>query len=106
MMRRVFFGLVLPLVACGGAFAGDVPAPSSDPGGPPAKLSGAGHLHHPKNNKRVSRAQRSLPLSSAGAYASEHPTALPDSTVPRPAPPSSKMWTGFYVGGGAGAPQP
>jgi hypothetical protein len=108
MMRRVFFGLVLlPLVACSGVFAGDALAPSSDPGGAPAKLSrDDGQPHHPKGNKRVSKAQRWLPLSPAGAYASEHPTALPDSTVPRPAPPSSKIWTGFYVGGGAGAARP
>jgi hypothetical protein len=68
MMRRVFFGLVLlPLVACSGVFAGDALAPSSDPGGAPAKLSrDDGQPHHPKGNKRVSKAQRLLPLLSAG----------------------------------------
>jgi hypothetical protein len=104
MMRRVFFGLLFfSLTACS-AFAGDASTPGPGAGGAPEKLSSVGQPQRPKNNKRVRRAQP-LPLSSAGAYASEHPTALPNSPDPRPAAPSNNNWTGFYVGAGAGATQ-
>ena len=108
-MRRVFFGLLFFLLtACSGAFGGE--ASKADPGGSPEKLSSAGQPRHLKNNKRVSGAQQSLPLSSAAAYASEHAITLPNSSAPRPAPPSSNTpssntWTGFYVGAGAGTAQ-
>ena len=103
-MRRVFFGLLFfSLTACSGALGGE--ASTADPGGLPEKPSSAGQLRHPENNKRVFGAQRSLPLSSAAAYASEHPTTLPNSPAPRPAPPSSNTWTGFYMGAGAGTAQ-
>jgi hypothetical protein len=70
-------------------------------------------MHPSRSSKRVSRVQpephsgqRSLPLSSASAYASEHPTTLPMSSPPGSTPPLSNSWTGFYVGAGAGAAHP
>lgn len=104
-MRCVFLGLVFfSLMACSGAFAGEALTANPNPGGSPAKPSSPGQPHHPKNNKRVFSVQRPLPLSSAAAYASEHATALPNSSTAGP-PPSSNIWTGFYVGAGAGAAQ-
>jgi hypothetical protein len=113
-MHRVFFGMLFfSLTACRGAFGGEALAPGSDPGGSPEKPSSAGQMHPAKSSKRVSRAQpdahagpQSLPLSSAAAYASEHPTTLPMSSPSQPVPPASKTWTGFYVGAGAGAARP
>jgi hypothetical protein len=109
-MGRVVFGLALiSLMACGSAFAGD--APSSDSGGSKQlqQPSPPGQMHRPKTIKQVSgtpsdrrSGPRSLPLSSAAAYASEHSASLPISSVPRPAPPPSNSWTGFHVGVGAG----
>ena len=91
-MRRVFLGLLFfSLTACRGAFGGEALAPSSDSGGLLEKPSPAGQLHPSKSSKRGSRAQpdadsgpRSLPLSSAAAYASEHPTTLPMSSPAQP----------------------
>jgi hypothetical protein len=113
-MRRLFFGLLFfSLTASGGAFGGEALAPSSDSGGSLEKPAPAGQLHPSKSGKRVSRAEpdghsgpRSLPLSSAAAYAFEHPTTLPMSSPSQPAPSPSKTWTGFYVGAGAGAAHP
>jgi hypothetical protein len=113
-MRHLLFGLLFfSLTACGGAFGGEALAPGSDSGGSLEKLAPAGQLHPSKSSKRVSRAEpdghsgpRSLPLSSAAAYAFEHPTTLPMSSPSQPAPSPSKTWTGFYVGAGAGAAHP
>jgi hypothetical protein len=110
-MRHGFFGLLFfSLTACSSAVAGEALAPSADPGGSLEKPSPAGQMPPSKSSKRVSRAQpdaparqRSLPLSSASAYASEHATSLPISSPSGPAPPPSRSWTGFYVGAGAGA---
>ena len=49
---------------------------------------------------------RSLPLSSAAAYASNHPTTPPMSPPSQPVAPASQTWTGFYIGAGAGAAHP
>lgn len=113
-MRRVFFGLIFfSLTACSGGFAGEAPAPGSDPGVSLEKPSPAGQGNPSESRKRAARAQpeahsgpRSLPLSSAAAYASEHATSLPISSPPNPASPPSNSWTGFYVGAGAGAARP
>jgi hypothetical protein len=114
MMGWVFFGLIFfSLTACSGAFADETLAP--EPGGSLLKPSPAGPRHPSKSSKRAARAQpdahstqRSLPLSSASAYASEHATGLPISSPlsPAAAPPPSHSWTGFYVGAGAGAAHP
>jgi hypothetical protein len=105
-MRRLWFGLLfLSLMAFSGAFAAETSPAISDPGGSPERPSSAGRLHHPKNNKRVFAAPLALPLSSAAASGSEHPATLPNPPVARPVAPSSNMWTGFYVGAGAGAAQ-
>jgi hypothetical protein len=92
-MRRTFFGLLFfSLTACSGAIGGESSTARSDPGGSPEKLSSAGQPRHPQNNKQVLGAPRLLPLSSAAAYASEHPAALPNSSAPRPMPPSSNTF--------------
>jgi len=114
-MRRVLFGLLLfPLLAGGGVFAGDAPAPGSNPGDSSGKLSPSGSTHPAKNSKRVSKTQldarsgmRSLALPATATYASEHSADLPISSAPRTAPPSNKnSWTGFYVGAGGGIARP
>ena len=113
-MRRVFLGLLFfSLTACSGAFGGESPASNSDRGGSLEKPAPAGQMHPSKSSKRVSRAKtdadsgaRSLPLSSAATYASEHPTTLPMSSPSQPAPSASKTWTGLYLGAGAGAARP
>jgi hypothetical protein len=106
-MCRAFFGLTLiSLMVCSSAFAGD--APNTDSNGsqevrkpsPPAQIL-------PKNNKQVSKARsdersRLRALAPAAAYASEHSVNLPISSAPKPTPPSTHTWTGFYVGAGAG----
>jgi hypothetical protein len=109
-MHRVLFGLVLvSLMACSDAFAGD--PPNSDSVGSPAvqKPAAPNRLHAPKTVKQVARTRpdgrsepRPLPLSSAAAYASEHAADLPISSAPKMTTPSSSPWTGFYVGVGAG----
>jgi len=106
-MGRVLCGLALiSIMVCSSAFAGA--APNSDSGGSKEvqKPSPSGQMHPPKTNKRFSKKQSdepwSLPLSSAAAYASEHSTSLPISSVPKPAPPPSNSWTGFHVGVGVG----
>ena len=108
-MHRILFGLALiSLLAYGDAFAGDMP--NSDSAGlqdvhPPASPS---QTRHPKTAKQVSgkpdgRAeQRSLSLPSAEAYASEHSASLPILSAPKSSPPSSRPWTGVYIGAGAG----
>jgi hypothetical protein len=109
-MHRLLFGLMLiSLVTCHHAFAGD--ATNSDSGGSPAvqKPPAPSRWHAPKTVKPVARIQsdghskpRPLPLSSAAAYASEHAADLPVSSAPKTTTPSSRQWTGFYVGVGAG----
>ena len=44
---------------------------------------------------------RSLPLSSAAAYASNHPTTPPMSPPSQPVAPASQTWTGFYIRSGS-----
>jgi hypothetical protein len=113
-MGRVFIGLLFfSLAAWNGARGGEPPASGSDPGASLEKPSPAGQMHSSKGRKRMPRAEgdarsgpRSLPLSSAAAYALEHPTTLPMSSPSQPAPPASQTWTGFYVGAGAGAARP
>ena len=110
----MFFGLLFfSLTAGSGAFGNEAVAPSSEPGGSPSKPSPVEQMHPSGSSKRVSRVQpdphsgrRSLPLSSASAYASEHPTTLPMSSPRGSAPPPGNSWTGFYVGAGAGAAHP
>ena len=112
-MRRVFSGLLFFSLTISAAFGGEALAPSSDAGASLEKPSSAAHLHPSRSSKPASRTQlhgrtgqRSLPLSSASAYASEHATGLPISSPPGPSPPQSPSWTGFYVGAGAGAGHP
>jgi hypothetical protein len=112
-MRRVFSGLLFFSLTASGAFGGEALAPSSDAGASLEKPSSAAHTHPSGSSKRASRTQpdartgqRSLPLSSASAYASEHATSLPISSPPSPSLPPSHSWTGFYVGAGAGAAHP
>jgi len=112
-MRRLFFRLLFfSLTACSDAFGGEALAPGSDPAGSLKTPTPVGHLHPSRSSKRVSRIQpdadsgpRSLPLSSAAAYAFEHPTTLPMSPA-QPARSASRTWTGLYVGAGAGAAHP
>jgi hypothetical protein len=115
IMRRFVFGLALiSLVACGSVSAGEGQAPNSEPDGSKKvqKLPSPGQPHPPKNNKQVSTAQsggrsipRSLPLSSAETYASEHSAGAPVSSAAKPTSPVTNSWTGFYVGAGIGAAQ-
>jgi hypothetical protein len=93
------------------AFAGD--APNADPNGPQEvrKPSPPAQVR-PKDNKQTSKAQFSKAqsdersglraLAPAAAYASEHSVDLPISSAPKPTPSSTRPWTGFYVGAGAG----
>jgi hypothetical protein len=109
-MHRILFGLALILpMACSSAFAGDTP--NSDSGGSQdaRKPSPPSQMHHAKTAKQVStkpsdaRSEpRSLPLPSAEAYASEHSADLPISSAPKSPPASTRPWTGFYLGAGAG----
>ena len=92
--RNAFFSLTV----CSGAFAGEAQGPGSDSNPWPVKPSPAARTRHARTGK-----PRSLPLSSASAYASEHAASLPVSSPPRPAAAPSHSWTGFYVGAGAGA---
>ena len=106
-MIRVFFGLVfILLTACGGAFAGEPPAPVTNHGASPTKPSSVDSTRWSGGGKRAARVPQPLPLSSASAYAPEHPTTLPTSPALQPIPHASKTWTGFYMGAGAGAVQP
>jgi hypothetical protein len=106
-MRRVLFRLALiSLTMCSSAFAGD--APSTDSNGPRQSLKPSPPAQtRPKNNKQMSKAQSDersglRSLAPAAAYASEHSVNLPISSAPKPTPPSTRPWTGFYVGAGAG----
>jgi hypothetical protein len=105
-MHRLLFGLVLvSLMACHDAFAGDTTNPDSVAAPVVQKPPVPSRLHAPKSDKQVARTQsepRPLPLSSAAAYASEHAADLPISSAPKTPPPSGSRWTGFYVGVGAG----
>jgi hypothetical protein len=105
-MHRILLSLALiSLMGSGNALAGDTPN---------ADASGSQDLHkpsphHPKTARHVSakpsdgRSEpRSLPLSSAAAYAAEHSPDLPISSTPKSPPPSSRPWTGVYIGAGAG----
>jgi hypothetical protein len=109
-MRGAFIGLIFfSLTAGSGAFAGEILASGSDPSASPEKRSPAGQTLSSKGSKRVSRAKpdaHSLPLSSAAAYASNHPTTPPMSSPSQPVAPASQTWTGFYIGAGAGAAHP
>jgi hypothetical protein len=126
VMRRIVFGLVLvPLIACSAVLADDAQVPNANTGSsqqvqankthPSEQVSPPGQIDRPKNRKQTSitrsRGRSSpgaLPLSSAEAYASEHPANLPVSSVPIQAPPPSdspapsNSWTGFHVGVGVG----
>jgi hypothetical protein len=126
MMRGIVFGLLLvPLIACGDVLADDaqapnVRAPNANTGGsqrvqankklrseqvpPPSQIDRAKHRKQTSTTRsRAPSAPGALPLSSAETYASEHPGNLAISSAPKPAPPASNSWTGFYVGAGAGA---
>jgi hypothetical protein len=105
-MYRILLSLALiSLMGSGNALAGDTPN---------ANAGGSQELHkpsphHPKTVSQVSakpsdgRSEpRSLPLSSAAAYAAEHSPDLPISSTPKSPPPSSRPWTGVYIGAGAG----
>jgi len=107
IMRRVLFRLALiSLMMCSSAFAGD--APNTDSNGPQEvrKPSPPAQIR-PKNSKQVSKVksdERSglRSLAPAAAYASEHSVNLPISSAPKPTTPSTRPWTGLYVGAGAG----
>jgi hypothetical protein len=113
MMRRLAFGFALTSVlACGSVCAGEVLAPNSesDASQTVRKLPSPGQIHPAKNNKKASSApsagrpgSRSLPLSAAETYASEHSANAPVSPVAKPAPSAPNSWTGFYLGAGIGA---
>ena len=128
-MRRIVFGLLLvPLIACSDVLADDaqVPnamVPNANTGGsqqvqankkpPSEQVSPPSQIDRSKNRGQTSitrsralSAPAALPLSSAEAYASEHPANLAISSVPKPAPPPSNSWTGFHVGVGVGVAQP
>lgn len=100
MMRRIVFGLLLvPLIACGDVLADDAQAPNA-----PSPIDRAKHRKPTSvTRSRAPSAPAALPLSSAETYASEHPANLAISSAPKPAPPPSNSWTGFYVGAGVGA---
>jgi hypothetical protein len=96
-------------MASGNAFAGDPPNSNFGGSQDAQKPSPPSKIHRPKTIKPVSRTQsdgpsrpQSLPLSSAETYASEHSASLPISSAPKSPPPSTRPWTGFYVGAGAG----
>jgi hypothetical protein len=112
-MRGLAFGLALiSAVACGRVCAAEAQTPNSDSGTSQQtrSLPAAGQIHPAGNNRQVSKAQsaaragpRSLPLSAAETYASEHSANAPVSPMAKPAPPAGNSWTGFYLGAGAGA---
>jgi hypothetical protein len=105
-MHRILLSLALiSLMASGNAFAGDAPSADAGASQEPHQPS----PHRPKTARQVSakpaggRSETpSLPLSSAAAYAAEHSPDLPISTTPKSPPPSSRPWTGVYIGAGAG----
>jgi hypothetical protein len=109
-MHRMLFGLALILpMACSNAWAGDTPNSDSGSSQEVSKPSLPGRMHRPKAIKQVSgkpsagRSEpRSVPLSSAEAYAAEHSADLPILSAPKSPPPSTRPWTGFYIGAGAG----
>lgn len=111
-MRRFVFGLALiSVLACSSVFAGEVQAPNSESDGL-QKLPSPNQERPPKKNKQISRARsdgrpipRSMPLSAAETYASEHSGSAPVSSAAKPVSPSTNSWTGFYVGAGSGAAQ-
>jgi hypothetical protein len=111
-MRRFVFRLALiPVVACSSVSAGQVQAPSSESDSLQT-LPSPGQKPPRKSNKQVSKAQmdgrsvsRSMPLSAAETYASEHSTNSPVSPAVKPISPTTNSWTGFYVGAGIGAAQ-
>jgi hypothetical protein len=115
MMRRLAFGLALiSVLACGSVSAAEAQAPNSEPDASQTerKLRSPGQIRPAKNHKKVSSGQsagrpgpRSLPLSAAETYASEHSANAPVSPVAKPAPPAGNSWTGFYLGTGIGAAQ-
>jgi hypothetical protein len=126
-MRRIVFGLLLvPLIACSDVLADDaqVPnamVPNANTGDsqqankklPSGQVSPPSQIDRSKNRRQTSitrsrapSAPAELPLSSAEAYASEHPANLAISSAPKPASPPSNSWTGFHVGVGVGAAQP
>jgi hypothetical protein len=103
-MHRILLSLALiSLVASGNALAGDTP--NADAGG--SQDLHKPSPHHPKTTKQVSakpadgRSEKRS-LSSAAAYAAEHSPDLPISSTPKSPPPSSRPWTGVYIGAGAG----
>jgi hypothetical protein len=112
-MRRSLFGLALiPLTVCS-SVAGEAPAPSSVSGGSQEVQTslpsrGAKNSEHISIRNQPDRdsAPAALPLSAAATYASEHSASMPISSAPKPPPPSTHSWTGFYVGAGVGATQP
>jgi hypothetical protein len=105
-MHRILLSLALiSLMASGNALAGDAPNADAVGSQDPHKPS----PHHPKTARQVSATPssgrsetQSLPLSSAAAYAAEHSPDLPISSAPKSPPPSSRPWTGVYIGAGAG----
>jgi hypothetical protein len=109
-MHRILFGLALiPLMVCSSALAGDAPN-SNSAGSQDVQKPPPSQMHRPKNSKQVSRTRsdgrsgpQSLPLSTAETYASQHSANLPISSVAKSPPPSTRPWTGFYVGAGIGA---
>jgi hypothetical protein len=104
MMPRMLFGLLLvPLIACSDVVAQEMSVPGANPGGAPGKPPIGQHpFKSSKPGTRTHPEARSLPLSSAAAYAAEHPISTPISPAPTSMPPPSRPWTGFYVGGGSG----
>lgn len=109
-MHRMLFGLALiSLITSSNALAGDTPNADSGGSQDPHKPSPPSQMHQPKTIKQVSRKPpevrsepRSLPLPSAEAYASEHSSSLPISPAAKSPPTSTRPWTGFYIGAGAG----
>jgi hypothetical protein len=109
-IRPVAVALTLiSLMMCGSAFAGD--APTTDSAGSQEVRKPSPTAQGRPDKKRVSAthtdgssASRSLPLSSAETYATEHSARLPITSAPKPAaaPAPGNSWTGFYVGAGAG----
>ena len=111
-MRRLFFAIALvPLVACGYAFAGEDQAqnPEFDGSQKVQKLASPGQTQRPQKSRQAASTQpgrrpvpRPLPLSAAEAYAAGHSASPLVSSKAAPASPPTDLWTGFYVGAGAG----
>jgi hypothetical protein len=105
-MYRILLSVALiSLLGSSNAWAGDPPNADTGASQEPHQPS----PHHPKTARQISakpaegRSEtRSLPLSSAAAYAAEHSPDLPISSTPKSPPPSSRPWTGIYIGAGAG----